>query len=164
MVTILLKEFTIYAIHWLEHNNRFLWQTHKWHHSTEQMWWLPAQKTSFFGMLTKKSAYLWFILLAIPLRIVVVLGVISLVNAFFVHANLKPQKWMKGVELVFVTPRFHTIHHIDNPEVHGKNLGTMFTFFDRLFGTYVDPDTIDHSQKQFGLDGEPVTVKMIVGI
>ncbi len=37
-----------------------------------------------------------------------------------------------------VTPRTHIVHHARNPRYLGKNLGAMFTVWDRLFGTHVE--------------------------
>lgn len=71
---------------------------------------------------------------------------------------------MKVVEWIILTPRYHDIHHLHNPQFYNKNLGAIIMLFDRLFGTYVDPNTINHIEGKFGLDSEPVTTKMIVGI
>lgn len=36
-----------------------------------------------------------------------------------------------------MTPATHIVHHCRNPRYIGRNLGAMFTFWDRLFGTHV---------------------------
>lgn len=40
------------------------------------------------------------------------------------------------LDLVFVTPAAHRVHHGSNPEYLDKNFGSMLIVWDRLFGTY----------------------------
>ena len=42
------------------------------------------------------------------------------------------------MEGLFVTPRLHRLHHI--PETTNNNFGTIFTLWDRCFGTLVIAD------------------------
>jgi sterol desaturase/sphingolipid hydroxylase (fatty acid hydroxylase superfamily) len=39
---------------------------------------------------------------------------------------------------VLMSPALHKVHHSDNPEHFDKNLGNLFVFWDRIFGTYHD--------------------------
>ncbi|MGH2620548.1 MAG: sterol desaturase family protein, partial [Anaerolineales bacterium] len=55
----------------------------------------------------------------------------------FQHSNLRlPAPLDKGVRLVLVTPHMHWIHHSGDPREHNANFGTIFSVWDRLFGTY----------------------------
>ena len=38
-----------------------------------------------------------------------------------------------AVEWLFVTPKYHQIHHSDNPNHYVSNLGSLFTIWDRMF-------------------------------
>lgn len=49
-------------------------------------------------------------------------------------------------------PRYHPIHHSPDAQLHDGNHGSLFSIWDRLFGTYIDPDTT--SAQKFGT-GEP---------
>jgi len=42
----ILKELFYYIIHRIQHANKYTWLTHKWHHSSESLWWLAAQRSS----------------------------------------------------------------------------------------------------------------------
>jgi sterol desaturase/sphingolipid hydroxylase (fatty acid hydroxylase superfamily) len=57
-----------------------------------------------------------------------------------------------------VTPDYHRIHHSATIN-RGKNLGTTFRLWDRLFGTYVDPASVPEFFP-LGL-GETVEVKKV---
>jgi len=43
---------------------------------------------------------------------------------------------MGFLEKIFVTPSHHRVHHAINKEYLDKNLGQIFIFWDKLFGTY----------------------------
>jgi sterol desaturase/sphingolipid hydroxylase (fatty acid hydroxylase superfamily) len=49
----------------------------------------------------------------------------------WMHMNVTwPSKWL---EWVIVTPRYHQIHHSDNPNHYLSNLGSLFTVWDRIY-------------------------------
>ena len=63
------------------------------------------------------------------------------------------------------SPRYHHIHHADAAELAGKNLGSFFTFPDRLFGTYVSPDRVDAASLRFGLTDEKLNpIRLVIGL
>jgi sterol desaturase/sphingolipid hydroxylase (fatty acid hydroxylase superfamily) len=77
------------------------------------------------------------------------------------HMNVAwPSRWL---EWVFVTPRFHQIHHSTNPDHYERNLGDLLTVWDRLFGTYVNPDTIKRPLA-YGIDTQPHPVRLVLGL
>ena len=77
------------------------------------------------------------------------------------HLNVS---WrLRWLEWIFVTPRYHHIHHSDNPAHHTANLGAVLTIWDRLFGTYVDPDEVTHDIS-FGLKEPVAPARLILGV
>jgi sterol desaturase/sphingolipid hydroxylase (fatty acid hydroxylase superfamily) len=159
----LLRDFTYYIGHRIMHRT-FLWQTHKFHHSSQELWWLISPKYSLTNLLVASIGFVWYTVLNIPPELATNLIFFEYIFQTWVHINVAPQPWMEVMELVFVTPRFHAIHHMVRPEIRGMNLGGFFTFYDRMFGTYVDPATIDPKQEEYGIGDEPVTLRMMVGI
>jgi sterol desaturase/sphingolipid hydroxylase (fatty acid hydroxylase superfamily) len=156
-----LKELLYYIIHRLQHANKYLWLTHKLHHSSQSIWWLVAQRLSFSSAILYILPSIWFSLLGIPLEVMTIVSLHAAFQDNWIHLNVKSQPWMKILEWIFVTPRFHGLHHYD---MEGKNLGDVLTVFDRVFGTYLDPDTYDLDENQSASDNEPITLRMIVGI
>ena len=56
---------------------------------------------------------------------------------YLIHANLP---WTYGpAAYVFVSPAMHRWHHAADPHFFQKNFATVFSIFDRLFGTYCVP-------------------------
>ncbi|WP_339384956.1 sterol desaturase family protein [Iningainema tapete] len=161
----ILQDFSYYLLHRTMHINPFVWLTHKWHHSTKQLWWLSGPKESFTGGLLYYFTFFWFPLLDIPSEVMAVVTVHQVVHNIWAHLNVKWDSWLGILEWIYVTPRVHTLHHFDTK---GRNLSFMFTFIDRLFGTYVSPENFDlkkhENRLDDELDDESVTVKTIVGV
>ena len=56
---------------------------------------------------------------------------------YFIHADLP---WNYGVwNKVFVSPVMHQWHHANEPAAYNTNFATVFSVFDRAFGTYRVP-------------------------
>jgi len=67
------------------------------------------------------------------------------------------------LEWIVVTSRYHHIHHSDNPLHYKANLGSLFTLWDRIFGTYVNSEDIEENLS-FGI-GEPTNpIRLVVGV
>lgn len=65
------------------------------------------------------------------------------------------------LEWILVTPRYHSLHHT---QVGAYNLGSYFTIFDHLFGTHLDPESINPDEQTFGITNQPITWQKIIGI
>jgi sterol desaturase/sphingolipid hydroxylase (fatty acid hydroxylase superfamily) len=65
------------------------------------------------------------------------------------NARLSPSL-QRLLEWVVTTPRYHHIHHSEDPQHRGVNLASILTIWDRLARTYVDPDRVDNLHLVFG--------------
>ncbi|MDB9475047.1 sterol desaturase family protein [Dolichospermum circinale] len=157
----ILKEFLYYVIHRAQHANKYLWLTHCFHHSSNTVWWLSAQRVSLISAMLYTVSYIGFPLLQIPRQFMMFVLMHLAFQDNWIHLNVKWRPWMRILEWVYVTPRFHSIHHYD---FEGKNLGDTLTIFDRLFSTYLEPDTYQLDPNQSASNNEPITAKMILGI
>ena len=50
---------------------------------------------------------------------------------------------------IIATPNFHRVHHSFPQQLTDSNYGNIFSFWDRLFGTY---NKVDPRQLKFGLE------------
>ena len=158
LIALFVVDFVIYWIHRAQHRFDLLWRTHAWHHSIEQMYWFAGFRTSFLHSFIYNIPQV-----VIPVTLFRLspaeAGIgysLGLLIQFWEHTNLNvnvgPLKWL------IITPAYHRIHH--SATVHrGMNLGTTFSLWDRLFGTFVDPATVPDSFP-LGL-GEPVPAKKL---
>jgi sterol desaturase/sphingolipid hydroxylase (fatty acid hydroxylase superfamily) len=68
------------------------------------------------------------------------------------------------LEWIFVTPRYHHIHHSDDPQYYMTNMASLFTVWDRVFGTYVDPDKVAKTTLSFGTGEKENPVRLVLGV
>ena len=75
---------------------------------------------------------------------------VSVVLAQFNHANIKIPKWFdQSFGWIIVSPNMHRVHHhLMRPQTD-SNYGNIFSFWDRLLGTY---NSTPMSEIQYGLD------------
>jgi sterol desaturase/sphingolipid hydroxylase (fatty acid hydroxylase superfamily) len=140
----MLVDFIIYWLHRAQHRFDWMWRTHAWHHSIEHMYWFAGFRTSFlhsFLYNIPQAMVPMLIFNLSPLETGVGYS-IGLFIQFWEHTNVRvnigPLKW------IFITPHYHRIHHSATRN-QGMNLGTTFSIWDRMFGTYVDPNTMPDS-------------------
>jgi len=164
-LAILVVDFIIYWLHRAQHRFAILWRTHAWHHSPEHLYWLSGFRTSLLHSFINNIPQV-----VVPIAIFhltpfeTAIGYsLGLCIQFWEHTNLKVN--IGALEWIFITPDYHRVHHSATHKV-GKNLGTTFTFWDRMFGTFVDPHTFPE-QFPLGLGEEikPRNIpRMMVGV
>lgn len=159
----LLSDFCLYWIHRAMHKNQTLWKTHQFHHSAESLYWLSGFRTSFTHVFIYAFPQVlvgFYLFHFTPLELGLGFSVGALSN-LFTHSNINIPKWLPLHWLV-VTPDFHHPHH-SQMGTQNKNFGNVFSIWDRLFGTYVDPKKI-RTDFKYGLKDKPVTKRMMFGI
>lgn len=144
IIALFIVDFIIYWIHRGQHRFDILWRTHAWHHSIEQMYWFAGFRTSFLHSFIYNIPQV-----VIPVTLFKLspaeAGIgysLGLLIQFWEHTNLRvnigPLAWL------IISPAYHRIHHSATSH-RGMNLGTTFSIWDRLFGTYVDPNEVEDS-------------------
>ena len=153
-------DFSLYWIHRAMHS-RLLWRIHRWHHSPKHMYWLAGMRSTFFhSFLFTFNGALWATAMRIPSVWYPIGAVATVLSNNWMHTNLK-WTWPR-LEKWIITPRTHSLHHSVKPEHHHGNYGAFFSFWDRLFGTYVDPDKVGESV-EFGIPDDVSVVRLIAG-
>jgi sterol desaturase/sphingolipid hydroxylase (fatty acid hydroxylase superfamily) len=162
MLYVVLADFGYYWVHRLMHT-RHLWRTHKWHHSPTYMYWLAGVRGSITQQTLTNIPYIaagaflsiatWWMVWAIVVK--------NIAQNDFMHLNLWwGNRWL---ERVIVTPRYHHVHHSDDPAHYGGNLAALFSIWDHLFGTYVDPEKVTKNIT-FGIGESVSTFRLFVGV
>jgi sterol desaturase/sphingolipid hydroxylase (fatty acid hydroxylase superfamily) len=158
-----LLDFSLYWLHRLMHTRAF-WNAHKWHHSSEQLTWVSGLRTSAVHVALFAVPQILIAFYVFPFSIADI-GMASaggVFNQFFIHANVRLP--LGPLEYVLVTPQNHRRHHALVEGVAHGNYATVYAFWDRLFGTYVDYRELP---KNYPLGiGEPAepTPRMLIGI
>jgi sterol desaturase/sphingolipid hydroxylase (fatty acid hydroxylase superfamily) len=133
-------------------HTRFLWTTHLLHHTPTEMHWLSGNRSSALMLLIHFfpiGILGWY--LQMEPQWVLLNSLLNILANHLMHANIKVSDNLSRVlELFLVTPRYHHIHHSMANEHSGKNLGSVLTVWDRLFRTYVNPETVNFQDLKFG--------------
>ena len=151
IIGILFLDCGDYFYHRLSHRFNLIWRFHKIHHSDGEMDSTTAYRFHPFDnigvTLTEMSTALIF---GYGVNTIIVYFSIYVPLLFIQHTNLKFPTWFENIfGYVFATASFHRIHHSYPQSFTDSNYGAMFSFWDRLFGTY---QKISPEKLQFGLE------------
>jgi len=135
---VLLIDFDSYIGHILFHKIPVFWRIHRVHHSDNE---LDSTSSLRFHPFEVFIQALWrtltFAFIGVSFESFVIFFTIAIPLLFIQHANIKfpdrPEKWLSHV---FVTATWHRIHHSDEQEFTDSHYGNVFTFWDRIFGTF----------------------------
>jgi sterol desaturase/sphingolipid hydroxylase (fatty acid hydroxylase superfamily) len=133
------RDLAYYWIHRAEHQVRVLWASHMIHHSLERFSFTSAVRLPWMEAIYKPLLALWVPLLGFHPIAYAAMGALVLMFGQLQHTELVRRR--TALDLVFVTPSAHRVHHGSNPEYIDKNFGSMLIIWDRLFGTYA-PETV----------------------
>ncbi len=138
----LLLDLFDYGYHRVAHRVRGLWLLHAVHHSDPQldattgMRFHPVEVT--IEMVLKTALLLG---LGLPLWVEGARAVFLNPANLLQHANVAFPAWVeRRLSWLLVTPAMHRIHHSPDMRETNSNYGAVFSFWDRLFGTYRPPE------------------------
>jgi sterol desaturase/sphingolipid hydroxylase (fatty acid hydroxylase superfamily) len=158
----LVADFGTYWMHRLMHT-RHVWRIHRWHHSPTRLYWLSGVRTTIPQQILFNLPFVLAapIVMGMPYWLFLVMLIEPVARNDWMHMNVSwRSRWL---ERVFVTPRYHHVHHSTDAALHNGNYGSLFSFWDRLFGTYVDPDATQ--PRTFGTgETKNDTLLMMIGI
>ena len=137
LLDILLLDLLIYWWHRANHEVPFLWRFHEVHHLDRFLDTTSALRFHFGEVLLSALARAGVILLlGFPFTSIVVFEVLVLFAAVFHHSNLRlPVGFERALSRVIITPSIHWVHHHAVRADTDSNYGTIFSFWDPLFGT-----------------------------
>jgi sterol desaturase/sphingolipid hydroxylase (fatty acid hydroxylase superfamily) len=139
ILAILLLDLTKYAIHRAWHSFAILWRVHQVHHSDPDVDLSTTFRFHPIEMLVTQGVHLAVTAVLAPPPVAVLAAEVPRVFlGFFQHANASLPNWMEKIaRAVIITPDLHRIHHSVEEWEQGRNLGETFSFWDRLFRTYL---------------------------
>lgn len=134
---VLLLDFWIYWWHRANHEVPLLWRFHEVHHLDGFLDTTSAIRFHFGEVLISAGVRAVVIIaLDVPIQSVLVFEALVLMAAIFHHSNLRlPPALERGLARVVITPSIHWVHHHDRRADTDSNYGTIFSFWDPVFGT-----------------------------
>jgi sterol desaturase/sphingolipid hydroxylase (fatty acid hydroxylase superfamily) len=153
IVTILALDGATYFVHRLMHQTPLLWRVHLVHHidasvdATTGFRQHPVEGLIRFSFIAGTA---W--ILGAPPLAVVIYRLMGSLNSAVEHANIRVPQWLDRIlVLVWVTPHMHKVHHSRERIETDSNYANLFSFFDRLFGSYTPSSR--GTSVAYGIDG-----------
>ena len=138
LLSFLALEFADYWLHRARHTIH-LWRFHRVHHSDRQMTWTTIhRKHPVDYILTVFGEYVFLLAVGVPAAGIVAASLFRSLYIAFVHADF--QFSLGPLRYVLITPLAHRYHHAIDERFAGSNFGGVLSIWDRMFGTYVEPD------------------------
>ncbi len=155
LVGVLLLDFVgAYLPHYIEHQIKPLWMIHLVHHSDPNVDTTTANRHHPLESVVRfLFTLLGVFILGTSIGIVMLYQALSLVSTQFNHANIRlPKKLDRWISYFLVSPDMHKIHHHFRLPYTDTNYGTIFSIWDRLFGTF---SNYDREKIVYGVDVFP---------
>lgn len=142
-LTVAFLDAVTYVWHRAYHGVPVMWRMHRVHHSDRDVDVTTSGRFHLAEMVLSALFRLGVLALwgAVAGGVVIFEILFGLMNQLE-HANLQlPERADRCLRAVFVTPAMHRVHHSRIPEHTNSNYATIFSWWDRMCGTYrVEPD------------------------
>ncbi|SDT02897.1 Fatty acid hydroxylase superfamily protein [Maribacter dokdonensis] len=143
-----------YLAHLVEHRVKPLWMVHLVHHTDHNVDTTTANRHHPLESLIRYMFTLVGVfIVGAPIGIIMLYQSLSVVLSQFNHANIKlPKSVDKAISWVLISPDMHKVHHHYVLPYTDSNYGNIFSWWDRLFGTYMH---LDREKITYGVDTFP---------
>ncbi len=134
----ILFDIWMYFWHMANHRVSFLWLFHRAHHADVDMDTTTALRFHPGELLLSSLARMPVITLTgMDLGHIVIFETALNVSTLFHHGNLRiPEPWDRAIRFVIVSPNMHRVHHSIKRAELNSNFTSLFSIWDRLFGTF----------------------------
>ncbi len=135
IISFILIDLAGYTQHVMAHKINFFWNEHMIHHSSEEFNLACALRQTISNIISIQAFLLIpAALLGMPPKVIATIAPLHLFLQFWYHTRHIGK--LGFLEYLIVTPSQHRVHHAINPEYIDKNMGQIFPWWDRLFGTF----------------------------
>lgn len=153
-VSLLVLDLWSYTAHRLMHNWALIWRAHQVHHIDLDVDFTTSARNHPLELLFSYPGYIVLIAaFQLPVEGVILFAILSQLAGIWTHANVRwPIPFERTVRLLLVTPNMHAVHHSAERSETDSNYGTIFSFFDRIFGSYTEPTAEREAKRVIGLE------------
>ncbi len=137
-VLLITQDFMFYWLHRVDHFVRFFWAAHVTHHSSEEFNLTIGFRSSVFQPVYR---FFYFIPLAfLGFKGIDILFMYAATQIYGILIHTRTVGKLGFLESFLSTPSHHRVHHGSNVKYLDKNMGMVFIFWDKLFGTFEEED------------------------
>lgn len=163
IVYIVLIDLLDYWMHRALHTPLF-WHQHAWHHAPKVIYWISGLRTSPGQIIIRiipSTIFAAFISFEQFINLGIFFLIFFTLSQHFIHSNMRIP-YEKYIELLFVTPRYHMVHHSVARKFSDTNFAQIFVW-DKLFGTYTDPALVPENAPS-GLNYKNTNLRLLFGL
>ncbi|MEO8704379.1 MAG: sterol desaturase family protein [Kofleriaceae bacterium] len=137
-IAIVLLDSSFYVAHVAMHKAPALWNVHRVHHSDPVVdVTTTIRQHPLEGLIRYAFMAAFACVGGVGLFAFVCYRTWSALNGLLEHANIRVPHWLdRALALVTTWPNMHKVHHSRDVRETNTNYGNIFSWFDRLFGTY----------------------------
>ena len=134
-----------YVVHFMLHKIPAMWCFHTVHHSDRHVDVTSGTRHHPIDFIFRETfALLGVIIAGLPLAYYLIYRILTVLFTYFSHADIQLPLWLdKTISYVFISPNTHKFHHHHVMPWTDTNFGNIFSFWDRIFGTFIYKDTND---------------------
>jgi alkylglycerol monooxygenase len=129
-------DFVWYWYHRLGHEVNILWSAHVVHHQSEEFNYTVSARVTLFQAFWRNAFWCVLPLIGFSADSIALCLLIHGIYPFFIHTRTIGKLGI--LELIFVTPSHHRVHHASNEVYLDKNYGDVLILWDRLFNTFIE--------------------------
>ncbi len=152
-ITVIVLDLAVYFRHRMVHHVPFLWRLHRLHHTDDDVDFTTALRFHPLDSVLNVAVELGQIAVlgAVPI-VLLVFNLVTNVLDLMIHANARlPRRLDRLLRQVLVTPDMHRTHHSQRMPETNSNYGSVFSLWDRCFGTHVEEPLGGHERLPSGL-------------
>lgn len=151
IIGVLALDFSSWLVHIIMHKNKFLWRFHLIHHSDTNVDVTTGLRHHPGDSLLRGIFFMLLILVSgAPMYSVMIYQTLVVLATAFTHANISlPKTVDKAISYILISPNMHKVHHHWKQPYTDSNYGAVFSFWDRVLGTFT---FLDSKDLRYGLD------------
>lgn len=151
IIGVLALDFSSWLVHFVMHKNKILWRFHLIHHSDNNVDVTTGLRHHPGDSLLRGIFFILLIFVSgAPMYSVMIYQTLVVLSTAFTHANINLPVWLdKALSYILVSPNMHKVHHHWKQPYTDSNYGAVFSFWDRLLGTFMK---LDKKDIRYGLD------------
>lgn len=151
LIGVLALDFSSWLVHLVMHKSPVLWRFHLIHHSDTNVDVTTGLRHHPGDSLLRGIFFLLLIFVSgAPMYSVMIYQTLVVLTTAFTHANISlPPRVDRALSFVLVSPNMHKVHHHWKQPFTDSNYGAVFSFWDRLLGTFMK---LDPKEIRYGLD------------
>ncbi|MFN4853735.1 MAG: sterol desaturase family protein [Bacteroidota bacterium] len=138
IMLLLLEDFAFYWEHRIDHYCRFFWAVHVTHHSSDKFNLTTGFRSSVFQPLYRFVYFIPLALMGFKTWDIMFMYAATQIYGILIHTEYVNK--LGFLEYILATPSHHRVHHASNIKYLDKNMGMVFIFWDKLFGTFEPED------------------------